>query len=167
MKEVISNSSPLFLLARISKLNYLFSLFETIIIPPEVYNEVIKQGFEKGYPDAIQLQKVYEKGLIKVKKPKKLHEALKKSNSLHLGEIEALSLALESKDSVIILDDEEARLYARNFNIKVKGTLGILVENYKTNLISKDEAKESLIRLNEIMYLSGEIFELILSKLEP
>lgn len=166
MTEIISNSSPLILLAKIDKLEYLFSLFKHILIPPEVYNETIERGLEKGFPDAILLQQVYNKGLIKIKKPIQIPVSLKNNTSLHLGEIEAISLAMEMKDSVILLDDEGARIFARNMGIKVKGTLGILVENYTTQLISKDEAKKSLSLLNEIMYLSGEVFEFILRKLE-
>ena len=166
MTEIISNSSPLIFLARIGKLEYLFSLFKYILIPPEVYNETIERGLEKGYPDAILLQQVYNKGLIKIRTPITISVLLKNNNNIHLGEIEAISLALEMKDSVILLDDEEVRIFARNMGIKVKGTLGILVENYNTQLISKDEAKKSLILLNELMYLSGEVFEFILRLLE-
>jgi predicted nucleic acid-binding protein len=165
MNEVISNSSPLILLAKIRKLSYLFSLFEYIIIPPEVFNEVIKQGLENNHPDAIQLEENYKKGVIKVKKPRIIYESLEKNKNLHLGEIEALSLAIESKNSVILLDDEEARIFARKMGITVKGTLGILVENYNKQLITQKEAIDSLGKLNEIMYLSGEVFEFILQKL--
>ena len=165
MTEVISNSSPLILLATIGKINYLFSLFESIIIPPEVFNEAITQGLAHGHSDAIQLEKFHKNKQIIVRKPKKIIESLQNIKTMHLGEIQALSLAIEKKDSTILLDDEEARIFARNMGIKVKGTLGILVENYKRQLISSKEAKESLRKLNKIMYLSGEVFDFVLKKL--
>ena len=73
---------------------------------------------------------------------------------------------LEVKESAILFDYEEKRIFARNQGLKVKGTLVILVEHYKNKYISREVAKESLRKINEIMYLSGEVFEFILRKLE-
>ena len=166
MVDVISNSSPLILLASIGRTNYIFSLYENIIIPPEVFKEVISKGLEKGSIDAIHLEKLHKEGKIKIRKPKKIDENLLNNKRLHLGEIEAISLALENQEVTILLDDDEARINARRMGLTVKGTLGLLVENYKKKFIARDEAKGSLKNLNELMYLSGDVYEFILQKLD-
>lgn len=52
---VVSNSSPLIALARISQLNLLATLYRRILIPPEVRHEVTVAG--RGLPGAEQVSK--------------------------------------------------------------------------------------------------------------
>ena len=54
---IISNSSPLILLAKISKLNILEKLHKKITIPYAVYNEVIINGKNENYSDAALIEK--------------------------------------------------------------------------------------------------------------
>jgi predicted nucleic acid-binding protein len=49
-------------------------------------------------------------------------------NVLGAGEREALALALEIPDSIVLLDDAPARRYARRLGIKFTGTLGVLLK---------------------------------------
>jgi len=46
-KKVVSNSSPLIALSRINKLSLLQDLFEQVIIPSGVYNEIVERGRDK------------------------------------------------------------------------------------------------------------------------
>lgn len=43
------------------------------------------------------------------------------------GESEAISLALEIKADLILMDEKEARVLARKYRLNVMGTVGILV----------------------------------------
>jgi uncharacterized protein len=52
---VVSNSSPLIALARISRLKLLASFYERILIPAEVQHEVTIAG--RGLPGADEVQK--------------------------------------------------------------------------------------------------------------
>ena len=45
-----------------------------------------------------------------------------------LSEREALALALEISDSIVLLDDAPARRYARMLGVKFTGTLGVLLK---------------------------------------
>jgi predicted nucleic acid-binding protein len=47
MRKVIVNSTPIISLSIIGKLNLLDKLYDTIIIPNAVYNEVVKAGKSK------------------------------------------------------------------------------------------------------------------------
>jgi hypothetical protein len=54
---------------------------------------------------------------------------------LDSGEAEALSLALEMRASLVLLDESAARLQARRLGIPVTGVLGILREARRTGRI--------------------------------
>ncbi len=48
----VSNASPLIFLAKIGKIHLLEKIFEKILIPEKVYNEVVVKGKEKRFADA-------------------------------------------------------------------------------------------------------------------
>jgi hypothetical protein len=54
---------------------------------------------------------------------------------LGAGEREVLALGVESPDSVVILDDALARRYARLLNLRLTGTLGVLVRAKREGLL--------------------------------
>ncbi|OLS20317.1 MAG: hypothetical protein HeimC3_24770 [Candidatus Heimdallarchaeota archaeon LC_3] len=164
-KQAVSNSSPLILLAKIGKLDYLFNLFENIFIPLEVYKETVVRGIHDGFQDAVIIDEAIKIKLIIVKETKKMYKEDELKQFLHEGEIKAISLAKELSSNTILLDDEEARIYARNIGLKVKGTIGIVIDNVLSKKITKKEGKESLKKLNRIMFLSGEIYEYALERI--
>lgn len=43
------------------------------------------------------------------------------------GEKEVLALGLETQDALLLLDDRDARRYARSLGLDISGTLGILL----------------------------------------
>ncbi len=166
MKIAVSNSSPLILLAKINMLEILSYFFEKILIPPEVYHEVVEIGIEQGQGDAYLVKDFVEKKIIEIKSPKEMNIQPFTNNSLHQGELEVIKLAYSIPTKIILLDDEEARIFGRSLGLKVKGTLGLLIDYRREGKIEKDRAIELLNRLNSIMYLSGELFTYVLSKLD-
>jgi len=59
MKKTISNASPLIALSNIGQVELLKKLFQKIIIPKAVYQEVVKEG--KGKPGAVEVKKAVNK----------------------------------------------------------------------------------------------------------
>ena len=55
MKNV-ANTSPLIFLAKTHKLELLIELFEEVIIPMQVFAEVVTKGKEKGMDDAFLIE---------------------------------------------------------------------------------------------------------------
>jgi len=86
--------------------------------------------------------------------------------NLHRGELEAISLAINSENKIILLDDEEARSFARIMKLNVKGTLGLLKDFVKYKLLNTNEALKYLDRLNEIMYLSLDTYNFMVKELK-
>jgi len=164
MKVAVSNSGPLIHLALVGLLDLVFKLYDIILIPQSVYDEIVVKGKEEGHSDAIVLEQAITNGKIKVVKVEKENLNIT-SSKLHQGEINAILLTLQSEVEIILLDDEEARIFARKLNIKVKGSLGILIDLLKDNFLDFEEAHQYLKKLNAIMYLSSDVYSLVEDKL--
>jgi hypothetical protein len=160
MKVAVSNSGPLIHLALVGLLDLVFKLYDVILIPQSVYDEIVVKGKEEGDSDAIILEQAIINEKIKVEKIKKENRNIT-SSKLHQGEINAILLALQSKVEIILLDDEEARIFARKLKINVKGTLGILIEFLNNSFLELEEAIQYLKKLNAIMYLSSDVYSLV------
>ena len=160
MKVAVSNSGPLIHLALVGLLDLVFKLYDVILIPQSVYDEIVVKGKEEGHSDAIILEQAIINEKIKVEKIKKENRNIT-SSKLHQGEINAILRALQSKVEIILLDDEEARIFARKLKINVKGTLGILIEFLNNSFLELEEAIQYLKKLNAIMYLSSDVYSLV------
>ena len=73
---------------------------------------------------------------------------------MDFGERQALALAAEIKADLVLLDDKVARRVARRELTKVKGTLGIVADAAKANLLDFVETVEALQRTG--MHLDQE-----------
>jgi hypothetical protein len=62
------------------------------------------------------------------------------------GEAEAIALALETRSSLILLDDADAREKARLYHLKMTGLLGILLRAKKSGKIASLSEKLDMLR---------------------
>lgn len=129
MPKFISNTSCLIVLDNIDMLFILKELYDSIIITKEVSEE-----FGKAVPEWIEVRKVKDKKYLKLME-----------NFVDLGEASTIALALEIEDNVVILDDLKARKLAKKLNMKMTGTLGVIINAKKRNIISS--TKEVLDKL--------------------
>ena len=129
MPEVICDTSPLQYLHQLGQLHLLPSLVQRIIVP-EAVKEELAQGRRRGFelPDPTQLDWAV------IRSPASA-PALRLIHDLGAGESEALALALEIQDSLIILDDALARKEAEILGIPLTGTLGLLIDAKRAGLI--------------------------------
>jgi len=154
----VSNSGPLIHLAQMSGLDLLFMIFDVVYIPEAVFKEVVEDGLEKGYPDAIVLENEIKNGRIVVQKVHDKQIPSIPAVNLHEGEIETIRLAMSLSENPVVLDDEEARLIARMLKLKVIGSVGIIIKCVKSGYISKKVGLINIKRLNDVMYLSSDVF---------
>ena len=122
MPEIITDTSPIQYLYQIHLLTLLPTLYGQVIMPQAVANE-LAQGRDQGIhlPNLaalswVTLTQISESVLIA------------DMPNLGRGEREVLSLALNTPDSLVILDDALARNYARQLDLAVTGTLGVLLK---------------------------------------
>jgi predicted nucleic acid-binding protein len=119
-KVIISDTSCLIALTNTGHFDVLKEVFGTVVITPEVLGE-----YGDPLPEWITVQPVSDTNRIKLIQ-----------NTLDLGEASSIALALETKNSFLILDDGLARIYALNLGLEITGTLGLLIAAYKQGVIS-------------------------------
>jgi len=153
----VSNSTPLIALSKIGKIGLLREYFGQIFIPKAVYEEVVVNG---GI--LYGAEEVAEADWIIVEDVKNAIAVESLSMYLDAGESEAIVLAKE-KDCLLIIDDGDGRKTAKNMNISITGTVGILLKAGKDGKIN---LRESLDELNACGFrLSEKVRDFVLGKI--
>jgi predicted nucleic acid-binding protein len=129
LPEIICNTSPLQYLHQLGVLDVLPKLVTTVTVPPAVEDE-LAAGRKLG----LHLPDLKNLDWIAVRRPLS-SVALPIVTDLGAGEREVLALALETPDSVCVLDDALARQIASALQLRITGTLGILIDAKRTGLI--------------------------------
>ncbi len=163
-KSAVSNC-PLIHLAKAGLLE-LIKLYDTLI-PMEVKYEVVDRGKEKGFADALLVERAIEDGwirVINVSVDDKFAKAAEVAG-LHKAEISVVYYAYKNGITAL-LDEDAARVFARSLGVRVRGSLGLLIEGLKEGLISYSEAVKGLDDLSKVMYLSSGVYKLALREIE-
>ncbi len=118
---VISNTSPLYYLHRLGRLDLLRKLYGRVMVPEAVIAE-LRVGREQGEdaPDLAGLD------WIEVR-PVRVPQLIALITDFGPGEAEVLALALENPGSLVVLDDRLARAVAKGRGLTVTGTAGVLL----------------------------------------
>ena len=130
--KVVSDASPIIALSSVGQLDLLRRLFGTVCIPTAVKKEVMAER-RKDIRDGIA------KGWVVVKEVTDRQAVQRLRAVLGAGESEAISLALESLDALLLMDDRLARRKAKAWGVRVVGTLGLLVVAADRGLIEDVE----------------------------
>ncbi len=139
-RRIIGNAGPLMALAKLNRLDLLAKLYDRVEIPRAVYREVVTQGLTLGAPDARVVQLFWEKHewpIIEVSGD--LLSGFQPRVVLDAGETEVLALAGENPSALFLIDDDLARQEARRLAVEVKGTLGVLVQAYRRQHLTRGE----------------------------
>ena len=140
MLKVVSNTTPIISLLKLNRLEILQELYNEIIIPKAVYLEIENGKHKEYYQDLSKLS------WIRIKKiQNKL--SLKYFLDLDAGEAEAIILATEIGADLIIIDERLGRFHAKHAELKVTGTIGILLKAKNIGIIKY--IKPLLIELTE------------------
>ena len=147
----ISDASPLIWLAKVGKINLLKELFEEVIIPEEVYLEAVEKGLQQGYSDALTIKECISNGWIKPQRIDYSGQSLIKkiseyTSEIHLGEAQAIVLAREMK-MLLLMDESVGRAVAEAWDLKGKGTIYVIMQALRTDLINNREAKETILKM--------------------
>lgn len=144
---VISDASCLIALNNIGFLNILKDLYTEVVITQEVKDE-----FGEPLPNWINIVEVKD-----LQKKRELEDILDK------GEASSIALSLEIKDSVLIIDERKGRKIASSLNIKIIGTIGVLILAHKKGLI-KDLITVILKLVNSGFRLSDNLLNRIIEQ---
>ena len=154
---IIFDASPLIHLTKIKKLDYIIEIFQDLVIPQAVFNEVVKEGIKNNHSDAIIIQNHINKKDIQIKKVE-VQPSLQ--NILHPGEREAIALAIKYKEeALLIMDEKKARLIARENQIEIHGTLGLLLILLNEGAINSDKYLTNLRLFADHGWISLNLYE--------
>jgi uncharacterized protein len=137
---VVTDAGPLIALGKLGVLPLLHDLYGVVLLPPAVHDEVVVQGLALGEPDAVSTQFEIARDRLRVTSiaGADLPDTVR-SLPLDRGELEAIALALQESADRVLLDDLEAREYARRLGLSVAGTLGVLVEAHRRAIVTRVE----------------------------
>ncbi len=120
-KTIIADSSPLIVLFKSDLEHILPELFDEILVPEAVWQEILS-----GEDEDVAKRKLPFIIWIKRIRATASNLEIEKYN-LGKGETGALSLALEIPESGVILDDFAAGKCAKNLKVSYIGTGGLLI----------------------------------------
>jgi predicted nucleic acid-binding protein len=160
--KIIADASPLIALASIGHLSLLPTLFDETWLPEAVFYEATAVG--KPYAQSIR---AFAQGQVTAVRNQLAVQML--INDVDLGEAEAaeaIVLAHELGIDTILIDDAKGRRFARLHHLHPIGTLGVLLQAKKMNLLPTikplvNQLIENQIRISPRLYqqalqLAGE-----------
>lgn len=155
---VVADATPLIALARIEQLDLLLKLFNHILIPQAVYDEVVTNAAKR--PGA---QAVKQASWIETKAVADQNKVAYLRADLDPGEAEAIVLAEELSADWLLLDEPKARLAAQLLGLRFIGTVGLL-------LLAKQQGHITQVRVlldaltMQNFHLSQHIYQAILKQ---
>jgi len=121
-KKIVINTGPMIaLIAGLSDLKILEKYYDEVIVPQRVIKEILAKG-KKRFDAQIFLENNY---LKKLDNPVEISTFLK--NSLDPGEASVIQIALNKKIETVCIDEAAGRRIARLNNLKLTGSLGIII----------------------------------------
>jgi predicted nucleic acid-binding protein len=133
-------------LAKAGRLDLLRDQYQRILIPPEVYTEVVVDGLREGYPDAYVVKYAVEQGWIVVEaneaggRERRLTDDLRE---IHEGEAAAMVLAL-SRGLPILVDESSGRVLAEALGLAPKGTLYVVLKALHDGKLTGSEVRDAI-----------------------
>jgi predicted nucleic acid-binding protein len=160
---LISNSSTLILLAKTNLLQKFLDNFK-VTISDKVFGEITQN---KELFDAKLIQKEVNIERVKVKKveSKKLKNVLEQFK-LHEGEASAYVLFKGERGRAILTDDKELIKLCQIERVPFICALAIVVRMFEKGLLTKEEAKEKLDKINDYGRYSKDVYEYFKSKVK-
>lgn len=143
---VIADTSCFILLDKINALDVLYLLFNKVVTTAEIAAE-----FGKPLPEWVIINQVSDK---------QYHSILELE--VDKGEASAIALALESKPSLLILDDLKARKLADKLMLEYTGTLGLFLKAKESGKILQIKPFLEKIQATNFRF-SQKIFDEILT----
>ncbi len=144
MPDVICNTSPLQYLHQADVLELLPALVGQVYVPEAVAAE-LREGRRRN----VRLPALEELSWLIVR-PVRDPTLLPLVTHLGDGEKEVLALGLETQDALLLLDDRDARRYARALELEVSGTLGLLLRAKERGVL--DAIRPVLDRLQALRF---------------
>jgi len=135
---VVADTTPVNYLVLIGHADVLASLYGRVIVPEAVYAELQ----HPRTPEVVRITVASKPRWLEVRSVTRLLDS--QLNELDLGEQEAIALAEEIGADTLMIDEDLGRRAAADRHLTVIGTLGVLEEAAKLNLVDLPSALTKL-----------------------
>ena len=138
---IISDTSPITSLLAVNHIHLLKDMYGLVTIPQGVRQELLRVESRRT-----EIENLLSEGWLQVK-PIIDQELFKKIFAdLDQGESEAITLGLELRADLILIDETKGRRMAKSYGLQVTGLVGVLMEAKSKKLIlSVKELLDELI----------------------
>ena len=142
---LVADSSALIALAVCNSLNLLDLLFTEVKVPRAVFVEVSK----KSKKEADSLAHYLEDKIIDVEIDRNY---IIKEGTIEIGELEAMTLYKQLAANWLLIDDRSARKIAELNQIKIIGSLGVLLLGKKKGYLTTIKSKIDILKKSDIFF---------------
>ena len=142
---LVADSSALIALAVYDSLNLLDLLFTEVKVPRAVFVEVSK----KSKKEADSLAHYLEDKIIDVEIDRNY---IIKEGTIEIGELEAMTLYKQLAANWLLIDDRRARKIAELNQIKIIGSLGVLLLGKKKGYLTTIKSKIDILKKSDIFF---------------
>ena len=142
MKAVVADTGPVNYLLLIGEINLLPCLFDEVLIPIEVHQELLNQNA----PEVVRTWAANLPGWCSVKTASR--EDRPELLALDIGERAAIELALQSGVPAILIDEIAGREAAARLGLEVSGTVGLLRKAANADAVDFESAMARLLETN-------------------
>ena len=120
----MSDTSPISNLALIDRLDLLRIQFERVWIPDAVKSELERVPSRDA---RTSIKPAAQDGWLVCRSAGNTRLVTALTNELDRGEAEAIALATEIPADILLIDEKDGRVLARQFHLQARGVLGILI----------------------------------------
>lgn len=156
---VVADTTPIITLMKLQRLDLLEKLFDTVFLPNAVYEELVSNS-----QYLTEAQTVVECSFLKRLEAfdRQSIKILREVVGLDAGESEAIALAEEKHADLLIIDERKGRRVAKQMELKIIGTIGILLHAFDCKILSQEEILSYSKQLRDSrIRISDSLFELI------
>ncbi|MCZ7637686.1 MAG: DUF3368 domain-containing protein [Verrucomicrobia bacterium] len=151
---VVADTGPVNYLILSGHIGVISPLYGSLLLPPAVHRELL----HPGAPAQVRRWAGQLPAWAEVRPPKDTSRFAE----LGPGEREAISLALEAKAEVLLIDETKGRETAIANGVRVKGILGVLEEAADQRLVNLPEAITKLRATN--IFLADDVVQMVLDR---
>ncbi|MFM2225038.1 MAG: hypothetical protein RJA07_1240 [Bacteroidota bacterium] len=152
---VVSDTSPILCLIRIEKLFLLEKIFQKIILPKSVFDELVELHH-------IQPNTLTEPAYIEIVSAKNLKQVNELEQQLDKGEAEAIVISIELNADLLLIDERLGTQMAHQYHLHTKGFLGVLLQAKSMGFINEIKPLIQFLMNEHNYWISEKIFNEVL-----
>lgn len=161
---VVADTTPIISLLKVGHLDLLEKYFGAVQIPRAVFDELTSNP--RFLEEAEQVRDCPFIHIVKVD-DRKTVSLLRRATGLDLGESEAIVLTDDLQADLLLMDEAKGRQVAEQMEIKIMGTIGLLMASYQSGTIEADEIRKCVeILRNSGRHIGERYLQMLLSRIK-